>query len=53
MRYSFFLIYFINMDAILSTISLTLLVVAVYGITIYYEKQHVSKCKIVYKKIKE
>jgi|TARA_Y100000389_G_C17305122_1_gene434981 hypothetical protein len=41
------------MDAILSTLSLSLLVIAVYGITIYYEKQQVSKCKIVYKKIKE
>ena len=37
------------MDAILSVISLCLLMISVYGITIYYEKQYVSKCKIVYK----
>ena len=37
------------MNAILSAISLSLLVIAVYGITIYYEKQLVSKCEIIYK----
>lgn len=37
------------MDAILSVISLSLMVIAVYGITLHYEDKNVSKCKIVYK----
>jgi len=49
----FFLIDFSNMNAILSTLSLSLLVIAVYGITFYYEDKHISKCKIVYRKINE
>jgi hypothetical protein len=53
MRYNFFLIDFSNMNAILSTLSLSLLVIAVYGITFYYEDKHISKCKIVYRKINE
>ncbi len=37
------------MDSIVSALSLMVMIIAVYGIVIYYEKQHVSKCTIIYK----
>ena len=44
--YKFFLY---NMNEITTAIFLSLLIVAVYGITIYYQRKYISKCKIVYK----
>jgi len=37
------------MDAIVSMLSLIMMVIAVYGIVIYYESLGVSKCKIIYR----
>ena len=37
------------MNEITTAIFLSLLIVAVYGITIYYQRKYISKCKIVYK----